>query len=87
MTELMEKMALHPARMYNLDAGYLKEGGPADLCIFDPGACWTPDRFVSRSQNSPFRGQTLKGVVTAVVSGGKIIYEKMTQKGARYGHD
>lgn len=75
MAELMERMALHPARMYHLDAGYLGEGGPADICIFDPNVCWTPDRFVSRSQNSPFRGQTLKGVVTAVVSDGKIIYE------------
>lgn len=76
MTELMEKMALYPARMYHLDAGYLEKGGPADLCIFDPNDCWIPDRFVSRSQNSPFRGQTLKGVVTAVVADGKIIYEK-----------
>ena len=75
MTELMEKMALNPAAMYHLDTGYVKEGGPADLCIFDPNASWIPDRFVSRSQNSPFKGWTLKGVVTATVADGKIVYE------------
>lgn len=73
--ELMEKMALNPAAMYHLDAGYVKEGGPADLCIFDPNAGWTPDRFVSRSQNSPFKGWNLKGVVTATIADGKIVYE------------
>lgn len=73
--ELMEKMALNPAAMYHLDAGYVKEGGPADFCIFNPNVGWVPDRFVSRSQNSPFKGWNLKGVVTAVIADGKIVYE------------
>lgn len=73
MAELMKKMAENPAKMYHLDAGYVKEGGPADLCIFDPNACWIPERFVSRSQNSPFTGRTLKGVVTATIADGKIV--------------
>ena len=33
--ELFEKMCLNPARLYRLDSGYLAEGGPADLVIFD----------------------------------------------------
>lgn len=36
MPELMEKMSLNPARLYNLDCGRMKAGAPADLVIFDP---------------------------------------------------
>ncbi len=75
MTVLMEKMSYNPAKLYHLDAGYIAEEGPADLCVFDTNGTWTPNEFVSRSQNSPFKGQTLKGVVKYTISGGKIIYE------------
>ncbi len=75
MCTLMEKMALNPARMYKLDAGYIAEGGPADLCVFNPEADWIPEDFVSRSKNSPFKGHTLKGVVEYTISDGQIIYK------------
>lgn len=76
LSNLMEKMALNPAKMYHLDAGYLAEGGPADICIFDTQAEWTPQEFVSRSQNSPFKGQRLQGVVEYTIADGKIVYRK-----------
>lgn len=76
LSTLMEKMALNPAKMYHLDAGYLAEGGPADICIFDTQAEWTPQEFVSRSQNSPFKGQRLQGVVEYTIADGKIVYRK-----------
>ncbi len=38
--KLLEKMSLSPAGLYRLDAGYLAEGGPADLVIFDKDAVW-----------------------------------------------
>lgn len=75
MSVLMEKMSYNPAMLYHLDAGYIAEEGPADLCVFDGNATWTPQDFVSRSQNSPFKGQTLKGVVEYTISDGQIIYE------------
>lgn len=75
MTVLMEKMALNPARMYHLDAGYIGESGPADLCVFNAKAAWVPEEFVSRSQNSPFKGRTLKGVVDYTIVDGEIIYQ------------
>lgn len=75
MAVLMEKMAYNPARLYHLDAGYIAEEGPADLCVFDGNVTWTPEEFVSRSQNSPFKGQTLKGVVEYTIVDGQIIYK------------
>ena len=75
MSALMEKMSYNPAVLYHLDAGYIAEDGPADLCVFNANATWTPEEFVSKSQNSPFKGHTLKGVVECTISDGQIIYE------------
>lgn len=75
MMELLQKMSLAPARLYQLDAGRIAEGSPADLVIFDKDAVWKvdADSFASKSQNSPFIGETMPGVVTHTICGGKII--------------
>ncbi len=73
-SDLIRRMSTNPAVLYGLDAGYVAEGGPADLVLFDEKEEWTPERFVSRSQNSPFLGQNLTGRVKATVCRGKVIY-------------
>jgi dihydroorotase len=57
-----------PARIAGLDAahgGPVAEGRPANLCVIDPSAVWLvePQRFASRSRNSPFAGRKLTGRV------------------------
>jgi dihydroorotase len=49
----------------------LKEGGLANLVIFDPAARWTFDAQSNRSlsQNSPWFGKKLKGKVEHVFLG------------------
>lgn len=74
MMELIGKMSFAPAKLYHLDAGYLKEGGPADLTVFDPKKEWTVERFASRAANSPFVGETLPGVISYTICGGAIVY-------------
>lgn len=74
MMELIGKMSLAPAKLYHLDAGYLKEGGPADLTVFDPKKEWKVESFASRAANSPFVGETLPGVISYTVCGGEIVY-------------
>lgn len=76
LNQLIEKMSFNPANMYGLDAGYLEEGGPADLVLFDPGEEWKAEKFLSRASNSPFKGQTLKGRVRYTICNGKIVYER-----------
>lgn len=75
--QLLEKMTINPAKLYGLDAGYLAENGPADLVIFDPtvNRLVTAD-FASKSANSPFVGDSLKGEVRFTISDGKIVFEK-----------
>lgn len=73
MMELVEKMSFAPAKLYHLDAGYLAEGGPADLTVFDPGKEWTVESFASKAANSPFVGEKLPGVISYTICAGKII--------------
>lgn len=74
--EVAEKMSLNPARMYHLDAGYLAEGGPADLILVDPNATQVFETYASRSSNTPFTGQELTGVVKMTICKGKIIFRR-----------
>ena len=84
-TELVEKgymslpalircMTLNPAAMYGLDAGYLAEGGPADIVLFDPKAVWTAGGYASKAENTPFTGRRLTGKVIATICRGKEVY-------------
>ncbi|MBP8130132.1 MAG: dihydroorotase [Candidatus Hydrogenedentes bacterium] len=69
-------MTCAPSRVCNLGVGVLQEGGPADLCVFDLKAEWTvdPERFASRSRNTPFTGRTLRGLVRNTICNGNVIY-------------
>lgn len=76
MMELIGKMSLAPAKLYRLDAGYLKEGGPADLTVFDLRKEWTVEEFSSKAANSPFVGERLPGVVSYTICGGEVVYRR-----------
>lgn len=73
--ELFEKMCLNPARLYRLDTGYLAEGGPADLVIFDDQEEFEAGSFVSKSSNSPFTGRKMFGKVKTTICSGKAVYQ------------
>lgn len=73
--EMLEKLTINPAMMYNLDYGYIEEGGPADLVIFNDKD-YTVGQPVSKSSNSPFIGEHLYGNVIYTICDGKIVYSK-----------
>lgn len=75
LSELLEKMAYNPAQLYGFNAGYLAEGGPADIVIFDPDASRVVGSdFASKASNSPFIGENLKGQVKYTICQGNIVY-------------
>ncbi|MGN1204827.1 MAG: dihydroorotase [Lachnospiraceae bacterium] len=73
---VLERLTTGPASLYHLQAGYVKEGGPADLVLFDPQKEYTIEEFVSKSKNSPFLGRKVRGEVYFTICAGKIVYEK-----------
>lgn len=75
LVQLLEKMTVNPAELYGFDAGYLAEGGPADVVIFDANNTYKVDKnFDSKSSNSPFIGQELLGQVKYTLCSGEIVY-------------
>jgi dihydroorotase len=71
------RLSVEPARIAGLSRQGIavEPGAPANLVVFDPGRSWTVDGFESRSGNSPFLGETLKGRVMATINEGRITYE------------
>lgn len=74
MKELISRMAYQPAELYHLDAGYLEEGGPADIVIFDKDEQWTAGSYLSKSSNSPFTGETMPCRVHYTICDGYVVY-------------
>ena len=74
MMQVLEKMAYNPARMYHLNAGYLAEGGPADIIIIDKDAIQVFEEYASKASNTPFTGWELDGVVCTTICDGKVVF-------------
>ena len=77
--QLLMLMSTNPADMYHLDAGYLAEGGPADIVLIDTAGEVVPGEYASKSSNTPFTGWRLKGRVAMTVAGGRVVYEGRKQ--------
>lgn len=73
MGQLLRLMSTNPANLYRLDAGYLAEGGPADIILIDTAAEFVPEGYASRSSNTPFTGWRLRGKVVRTIAGGVVL--------------
>ncbi len=80
---LIRRLTVGAARIFGLPGGTLGRGAPADVVVFDVERSWTvePDRFQSKSRNSPFRGWELRGRVTHTIVGGKLVHEEEVARG------
>lgn len=76
--DAIRKMTANPARIFNLRGGSLAAGELADITIIDPEKKWTvkPERFQSRSRNTPFGGWKLSGQTWKTILGGKVVFEQ-----------
>jgi dihydroorotase len=76
-SRLVEMMSLNPAALLRLEAGTLAVGAAADITVIDPNIEWTvdPDKFLSKSRNTPFAGTQLKGKAILTIVGGQIVYD------------
>ena len=75
---LIESLTSAPAKIGALEGGSLREGGVADVTVIDPDLEWTLDAsaLTSKSQNTPFLGQTMRGAVTHTLVGGVAVYRR-----------
>jgi dihydroorotase len=75
---MVELLCLNPAMLLGLKSkGSLMPGMDADICVIDPlKKISVPQKFVSKSSNSPFIGRKLSGWPILTLVAGKIIYKR-----------
>ena len=73
---LFQRMAVAPAAIAQLagQGRWVEVGSPANLVVIDPTADWVASAFASRSSNSPWSGETLRGRATATVHQGRLAH-------------
>ena len=76
-TRLIEMMSVNPAALLRMEAGTLAVGATADITVIDPNLEWTvmPEKFLSKSRNTPFAGMRLKGRAVLTIVAGEIVYD------------
>jgi dihydroorotase len=75
--ELVERLALNPAKILGINKGTLSIGADADIMIVDADKEFVLEKkkIVSKSKNSPFIGRKVKGLVEYTLCSGKIVYK------------
>ena len=64
---LVEIFSTAPRRIFGLDAVSIKTQAPARLTLLEWDAAWTPQRFQSLSQNTPFTGTAFTGRPAGII--------------------
>lgn len=75
---LLERMTAKPADAFGLPLGRLAQGAAADLVIvdLDTEQAVEPQRFLSKSRNTPFGGWSLKGWPVLTMVAGRPVWEE-----------
>jgi dihydroorotase len=75
---VVKRYSAEPRRLMGLPVPTIEVGQPAECVLFDPAAKtnFTREFMKSKSQNTPFINQTLKGRVDMVILGPEILLER-----------
>ena len=70
-------MSQAPSKIFKLESGTLNIDSPADIAIFDlENEITIEDDFVSKSNNTPFIGEKVKGETLYTLVDGKLVWHK-----------
>ena len=77
LSKLIYKMSTKPSEIININRGTLKVGSEADIVIFDINkkVKVNKNKMFSKSRNTPFDGQNLKGKVIRTICSGRTVYK------------
>ena len=76
LARLIELLSTQPARILGLSKGTLSAGADADITVLDleGSSIVEPEKFHSKSRNTPFKGWKLKGRAVKTIVGGKVAW-------------
>lgn len=82
--DLIRPMTIGPAQVLGLDRGHLTVGGVADVTIIDMSKKYRihPEKFLSKSRNTPFGGWMARGRIRETILEGRTIY-KLKKEGSQ----
>jgi dihydroorotase len=65
-----------PAKWLGIEAGCLRRGAPADLCLFHPDQSWLVEagKLPGKAQNTPFDGRPLEGKILGTWKSGRRVF-------------
>lgn len=69
-------LTARPAAVLGVEAGTLRRGAAADLCLFHPERAWKvmAGRLAGKAQNTPFDGRALEGRVFGTWKAGRLVF-------------
>ena len=73
LSQIIEKIAINPRKILGINQATLTEGNTANITLFNPDLEWefTKGEIKSKSNNTPFVGEILKGKALAIFNNGK----------------
>jgi len=73
LSQIIEKIAINPRKILGINLATLTEGNTANITLFNPDLEWklTKEDIKSKSNNTPFLGEKLKGKALAIFNNGK----------------
>jgi dihydroorotase len=76
MSQALSLLTEKPAKWLGIEAGVLRKGAPADLCLFQPERSWRVEagKLPGKAQNTPFDGRALDGRVIGTWKAGKRVF-------------
>ena len=74
--QALDLLTARPAALLGADAGRLRRGAPADLCLFHPDRIWQVEAgfLPGKAQNTPFDGRALEGQVIGTWKRGRRVF-------------
>lgn len=75
--QFFEKLTINPAKLLKIPRGKLQVGEVADITLIDPEQVYRiqPEKFQSKSKNTPFNGREVKGKAILTMVSGNIVME------------
>ncbi len=76
LTLALARVTCDPASILGIDAGALRVGSRADVCLFDPAERWqvTAASLRSQGKNTPFLGREVQGRVRMTLVDGRVVF-------------
>jgi dihydroorotase len=76
MAEALALLTSRPAKWLGIEAGVLRRGAAADLCLFHPDRSWQVQAgaLPGKAQNTPFDGRALEGQVLGTWKAGRRVF-------------